>query len=211
MLVPTSTERTGSILRTNGGFGFIKQDCGEPDMFVMPQACTAFGGIIPSVGSRIAYNVVSDTKTGRPRAESVRAEGLPSVVPTTAYGPVRSLGSRSWTPSQAIFTTDARGKGNAVRNHPYVQDMSSVLAVKGKGRTTFLSETFSTGTMEKDSGRFGFIKQDLDNTDMFVMPAACAYFGGVLPPVGTRVQFNVVTDEKTGRPRAENVLALAAF
>ena len=38
---------------------------------------------------------------------------------------------------------------------------------------------------------------------MFVLPSACAKFGRQLPQVGTKIMFKVVTDSKTGQPRAE--------
>eukprot|EP00927_Polykrikos_kofoidii_P045718 TRINITY_DN39787_c0_g1_i1.p1 TRINITY_DN39787_c0_g1~~TRINITY_DN39787_c0_g1_i1.p1 ORF type:complete len:367 (-),score=69.66 TRINITY_DN39787_c0_g1_i1:423-1523(-) len=62
---------TGVMEKVNGSFGFIKQDGGGPDMFVMPAACTACGGSLPPVGTRLLYAVVIDSKTGRPRADAV--------------------------------------------------------------------------------------------------------------------------------------------
>merc|ERR1712176_1077135 len=56
-----------------------------------------------------------------------------------------------------------------------------------------------SGTMGsvKESGNFGFLKQDNGEPDMFVLSP--------LAPVGTRVTYEVIMDPKTGRPRAENV------
>jgi cold shock CspA family protein len=128
--------RTGTLIKDQGKFGFIQQDCGEEDMF----ALAPIGGALPAIGSRVVYDVVMDAKTGRPRAENMRPEG------------------------------------QAERR---------------------------TGSMLKDSGKFGFIQQDCGEEDMFVLAPK---EGGSLPPLGSRVEYDVVQDAKTGRPRAENVV-----
>merc|ERR1719428_2219945 len=58
--------RSGTIKKNEGKHGFIQQDSGEKDMFVMPLQCQALGGEIPPIGCRVSYNVVMDPKSGRP-------------------------------------------------------------------------------------------------------------------------------------------------
>jgi len=116
---------SGSILKDNGKFGFIKQDSGEADMFIL----TDIGGVLPPVGTRVLYDVVADRKTGKPRAENVIVEGA-------RYGASGSMMDR-----------------------------------------------FGTLINVADHGKFGFIRQDSGEADMFALTP----IGGALPPVGTRV------------------------
>jgi len=295
-LVATSETgpRTGTVLKWDGRFGFIAQDCGEADMFVMPNACDGLG-TLPQVGQRVVYSVVTDTKTGRPRAEHVRPDhaevsdggggarswGPPAeaavaasggswgpqppsaasaaavrMLPpfaggdgasaraaaagpapphisangATGYGAARFGSTAYGTIGYCAYGADGGGaatgrKGglDSARSNPYAAPTSQLGG--GLGRAPLLTPTcqklspalaqgvlqdgMRTGTMLKDSGRFGFVKQDEPGApDMFVMPVACAAFDGMLPPVGTRLRYHVVADEKTGRPRAEGVLPL---
>lgn len=157
----TTPSLTGYFDRTKGKFGFIVQDSGDEDMFVMPGQCSAFGRDFPPLGSRVAYEVVTDDRTGRPRAENVR-------------------------PEEELA---AEALGDMPRDHD----------------ANILSEGWYAGTMDRQKGKYGFIKQDSGEDDMFVMPDQCLAFGGKLPPIGARVAYKITTDEKTGMPRSEDV------
>lgn len=171
----------GTMLKDNGKFGFIQQDNGEEDMFVL---APIGGGALPPLGSRVLYDVVMDAKTGRPRAENVEPEPMhyahpphrPLVMPMHAHAP----------PPQHAYAPPPQ--------HAYGPPPVNA----GK----------RTGSILKDNGKFGFIQQDSGEEDMFVL---APFGGGALPPVGTRVAYEVVMDAKTGRPRAENLEQLSAI
>lgn len=148
---------TGEIKLNNETFGFIHQDSGEADMFVMPGQCQIFAGILPPVGTRVMYVVGVDLKTGRPRAEGVMPEDtLGNMLPGVA----------------------ACGQQFGRRQ---------------------------AGSIKQNNGNYAFIAQDNGEADMFAMPYQCTGFDGALPPVGARVVYNVGVDQKSGRPRAEDV------
>lgn len=235
---------TGTVLKNNGKFGFIQQDNGEPDMFVMPIACKAWGEVVPGEGTRVFYDVVQDVKTGRPRAESVEpmedsslqgsapsfgpvdphlgfshhgygaahpgyqgyGGGYGAYQPAPAYGRSQPYGHGPAYPAgvdlrQAHMPVPDMYGSPAVGSRAFAQPMASMPVYGGSGG-------LATGTMATINGKYGFIKQDSGEPDMFVMPAACRAFGDALPAPGTRLQFQVVKDQKTGRPRAEEVSPL---
>lgn len=61
------------------------------------------------------------------------------------------------------------------------------------------------GKVQKSNGRLGFIRVGGTAEEVILLPGSCAAFGGRIPPVGTAVKFRLVTNEETGRPRAEDV------
>lgn len=134
-------------------------------MFVIPSSCVAFGKCIPPVGTRVAYTVIVDTKTGRPRAEDV----APEESAQAAMQQVQSL------------EAGVGGGGGG-----------------GPGPQAALA-----GTIIKATGQFGFIQQDSGGENMFVIPSSCPSFGNQVPPIGTRVTYGIITDNRTGRPRAD--------
>lgn len=173
----------GTMGTANEMLGCIRQDIGT-DLLVMPVHCNGFGGILPPFGTRITFDVVVDASLGTIRAEGVQPEtaqpNLGALVPCQ--------------PQQSQF------------------DMSNALALASLSTQPALlpterrySEGRQSGIFDREKGTFGFIKQDSGEADMFVMPRGCAVFNGSFPPIGTRVVYEVVVDEKTKKPRAENV------
>merc|ERR1719327_430525 len=82
-----SQDYYGTMLSHSGTFGFIKQDIGKfnnKDMFVMPTACIAFGGMLPAVGTRVVYKV--DLTQSRPQAEDVRPADEAAAQLALSYG-----------------------------------------------------------------------------------------------------------------------------
>merc|ERR1711948_75189 len=64
--------KTGTIDRSRDTFGFIKQDSGGDDLFVMRGDCKGFNGVIPERGTRVKYTVGVDPQKGKPKAGNVQ-------------------------------------------------------------------------------------------------------------------------------------------
>ncbi|CAJ1419671.1 unnamed protein product [Effrenium voratum] len=189
------TGTTGTISATGAKFGFIMQDHDSSKMFILPMSCTAFGGCIPPVGTRVFYDVVEDGKTGRPRAENVQ--------PMDSSGLVMALGAPALAKGGPSHPKTPRP--SSARSVPAMAALPWSGAKGGQAPpSAWEFEEERCGVICQQGDKFGFILQD-SGEKMFVMPAACASFGSVIPPEGTRVTFKVVMDGKTGRPRAEDV------
>lgn len=185
-----------------GSFGFIRPDDHGPDMFVLPNQCSAFGGKLPPLGTRMVYSVVNDTKTKRDRADEVVAEDahLAQMGIMNPY-PKLSDEARDTVPRGVVLfaakmrQAEVNGAIAAKQTQDQVEQFHSQI----------LGEGWVAGTMGKNQEKFGFITQDNGKGDMFVMPKQCTGFAGQFPPEGARVIFNVVMDATTSKPRAENV------
>merc|ERR1712232_1407209 len=57
-----------------GKYNFIIQDNGEEEILVLPGSCPGFDFVCPAAGTRVAYDVGAEPKTGRIRAECVEPE-----------------------------------------------------------------------------------------------------------------------------------------
>lgn len=53
------------------GFGFILRDDGQPDIFAHIKFFAT--GVRPSEGLRVQFEIVTDARSGRPRADNVRS------------------------------------------------------------------------------------------------------------------------------------------
>jgi len=117
----TMAQEIGSVVKISGNFGFIKPDHGQgPDMFVMPEACKAFGLMIPQIGTPVSYSVVTDAKTGRPRAENVEPVGGGSwAQPAPAWGGAAQAWSQpAWPQAGKGGGANSRGcTGTFVKNN----------------------------------------------------------------------------------------------
>jgi len=238
--------KTGKIKQVNQGkFGFIEQDEGGDEMFVIPGSCTSFGNAIPPVGTEVEYEVVVDQKTGRPRAENVRppegaepAQGAPGhevLRPRPPAGLAGSAGGAgTFISDQGKFgfiEQDSGGDNMFVMpksceggvlpligtrvNYDIVIDAKTGRPradnVTAEEPDPFDPNTVHHGTMaakRKETDNFGFIEQDSGGDKMFCLPRSCAAWDNEIPPAGTRVQYRLVLDSKTGRPRAEDVQPL---
>lgn len=75
---------------------------------------------------------------------------------------------------------------------------------RGKGGSSGGGSGRPSGTFVRSKDTFGFIKMD-DGQEIFVLPGDCVGYDSVLPLLGCRVSLTIGTDQKTGKPKAEDV------
>mmetsp|Transcript_65325 Transcript_65325/g.120364 ORF Transcript_65325/g.120364 Transcript_65325/m.120364 type:complete len:400 (-) Transcript_65325:215-1414(-) len=68
----SAARKSGVFSQAKESFGFIKQDSGEPDMFVIPRECAAFGLAFPTPGTRVVFELTTSEKTGKAMAQNCR-------------------------------------------------------------------------------------------------------------------------------------------
>mmetsp|Transcript_58771 Transcript_58771/g.92926 ORF Transcript_58771/g.92926 Transcript_58771/m.92926 type:complete len:515 (+) Transcript_58771:126-1670(+) len=183
--VDTNGRQGGAMrhIQTDGKFGFIKPDNGGADILALPPQ-----GGFPEIGARVTFEVIMDDKTGRPKADNLE------VVTLNDIGAAAQLAVGGFGPLLAA-------SGAALRSTPF----PTVASQRPQGPVTQPGDNVLHGTISKVNAKFAFVKQDSGEADMFVIPPACEAFGRELPPVGTRVQYKVILDSKSGRPRADCV------
>mmetsp|Transcript_29138 Transcript_29138/g.79986 ORF Transcript_29138/g.79986 Transcript_29138/m.79986 type:complete len:587 (-) Transcript_29138:131-1891(-) len=182
------SNRQSGVMRyvqQSGRFGFIKPDSGGPDILALPPRDVGF----PEVGTHVLYDVTMDEKTGRPKADNIMASGQASgAVLLQGHGPAAAAAAAA-----------------GLRSSPYPAVPMGGFKPRSQGPVTQPGDMIHFGVMSAVNDKFAFIKQDSGDADMFCIPPSCEAFGRELPPVGTRVQYRVVMDAKTGRPRADQV------
>ena len=65
---------TCKFWNSNRGFGFIRQENGDPDIFVHASSL-ANGRTELVIGDEVEFNVASDVRTGKPIAAEVKVIG----------------------------------------------------------------------------------------------------------------------------------------
>merc|ERR1712048_36430 len=169
-------------------FGYLQQDSGEPDLFVLPGDCEGFGGVIPPKGTRVVYSIGVDTKKHSPKAMQVCPE-FDGAAWGYDYGKAGKFQGKA-----------DKGKGNGFVNG----GGSSVFSKQAHHAPPGAGE-FVSGVITKSAGKFGYLQQDSGDVDLFVLPLDCQLCGGEIPAAGTRVLYTIGIDAQKGRPKAEQV------
>lgn len=184
---------TGTISRGEGPYGYLQQDSGEPDLFVLPGDCEGCGGVIPARGTRVVYSIGRDAQKNKPKAVQVSPEPH-GAASSCGYGKASSKG---------------KGKGNGFMNGRSSESYPN--QAHYASRAAPATAGLASGVITKSAGKFGYLKQDSGEQDLFVLPADCAAFGGSIPPEGTQVLYTVGVDPQKGKPKAEQIQPAEQF
>lgn len=181
----------GTMHTVAGTLAYIKDDIGT-DVLVVPEQCSGYGGVLPPIGSRVAYDIVVDA-VGTMKAERVQPEHVAqaALLALAACQPQLQQPAAPLNNMNSLALANMNSLALAVP-----QPIAKVGSVSGDRQS---------GVFQTERGSYGFIKQDSGEGDLFVMPRECTGFGGAFPTLGTRVVFELAHNSKTGKPKAQNV------
>lgn len=190
-------KNNGAFYKDTGKHGIIKQDDGN-EIYVLPNACKSWNKAFPPVGTRVTFDIATDEKTGKTRAANVEHE-RPVGRPPPIFAPVKAGQSPAAALVGPYHGTAGAGSG-----------AGEGAERRGGQKKIKLPKGYVCGTVARlKEDRFGFIvPDDGHGGEMFVVPSGCRAFGGNLPAVGTRVQYRIVPDDKSGKFRADDVAPL---
>lgn len=210
---------SGTIASNMGMMGYIKDDIGNDLLLVLSDQCVGFGGTVPPIGTRVAYDLVVDT--GMLKAENVQPDAAQANAATLEAAQANFAALAGASPqllqqlllsagypnalAQGSMTSSAPQYTTAVAAQSAAPQLTTALVAQTAAKTRSYSADRRSGVFHKDKGPYGFIGLDSGEPEMFVMPRQCTAYGGALPPLGTRVVFEVSSSSKTGKIVAENV------
>ena len=188
----------GTVKAVKGRYGFVEVDETGESVLILPKNCHDWGGELPWAGTRVILQAEPNPTQGNCTMKATHVWQEPTSRDSKKYG-------QGWEEFSGKHAGYGKEKGkwqdwsqNDWKQESSQNDWSSYSTPKQKFH----------GTMDTDLGQYGFIMQDAENggepQKMFVLPYSCADM--TLPPIGSRVEFTVVADPKTGRARAEDVV-----
>lgn len=191
----------GTVTVLKGSHGFIQSDAGD-QYFLLPSVCHDWNGELPREGTRVNFTAETEAAWGKnPKALHVWHErGDASTHPNKQQGGY----AEKWQSEKRKHEGNWNGRDD--RWSSYAKSKWGSYDGAGFHETIHEGAKF-TGTMASDLGNYGFINQDTDDGEecrVFVLPYSCP--DGMLPLEESRVEFTIVRDPKTNKPRAEDVV-----
>ena len=195
----------GTVKLVKDTYAFVEVDETEEEVVVIPSKCRDQGRL-PRHGARVLFQVEA-AQPGRSRrlATHVRYEGRPGKPGKHGTHEKEETSGRS---GRSGYETRIRLQERSTA----AKDSKDTWSERdnwdsSEWRDIEPSRTFR-GTMDQDFEHYGFISQDAkdgeERQSIFVLPFSCP--DSRLPPLESRVEYSIVRDPKTGKPRAEDVI-----
>eukprot|EP00435_Cladocopium_sp_Y103_P046540 s2076_g13.t1 len=197
------TEIFGTVKVVKDTYGFVEVDATEEQCLLIPSKCRDWDGELPPVGARVVFQVEPAAR-GRSRrlATHVRERGKLGKHGTRSARHEEEKKSRSGYEKRIRLEERSTASKDSKDTWSERDNWDNF-----EWRDIEPSRTFR-GTMDEDCGNYGFIREDAKDGEepqrIFVLPYSCP--DSRLPPLGSRVEYSIVTDPKTGKERAEDVI-----